>query len=207
MLQFSNLAKCSYITHGITEIGDAVPTGLVFGEQVHKDKTVWVEDTAQQQLRGVDALVTRQKKVGVAVRVADCVPVLFAEPRVGVVGAVHAGWRGTALDITRKSIEFLKMKPFGLKVGIGPAICPNCFVVGEEVARQFDPAVVRESETREGIFHLDLWQANVNQCLELGIPENNIEVMRVCTVESPRLYSFRRGDREQRNIAFIQQVR
>ncbi|HLD21575.1 MAG TPA: laccase domain-containing protein, partial [Patescibacteria group bacterium] len=91
-------------------------------------------------------------------------------------------------------------------VGIGPAICPKCFAVGKEVARQFDPSVVQESEEQEGVFHVDLWQANVLQCIEAGIPERNIEVMRVCTVEDHSLYSFRRGDRIKRNITFIRRT-
>lgn len=205
MLQFSSF-NFLFLEHGITEVGDAVPTDLVFSEQVHQDRAAWVTDATRDVIHGADALVTRRSGIGLGVRCADCVPVLFFEPHMKIVGAVHAGWRGTALDVTRKAVEFLKINPFGLRVGIGPAICPNCFVVGEEVARQFDRAVVRESATEEGKFHVDLWQANVLQLIELGIPERNIEVMRACTVETSTLYSFRRGDRVQRNIAYVRLV-
>lgn len=207
MLQFSAF-HFSFLEHGITEVGDTVPTDLIFSEQIHQDRAAWVtkENDVHTIIAGADALVTRERGMSIGVKCADCVPVLFVEPRMKIVGAVHAGWRGTALDVTRKSVEFLKINPFGLRAGIGPAICPNCFVVGEEVARQFDRAVVRESETEEGKFHVDLWQANVLQLTELGIPERNIEVMRVCTVETPALYSFRRGDREKRNVAYVRLV-
>lgn len=203
MIQFHNISQLKNIEHGITEIGDTAPEGLILGEQVHKDVAVWVDQHTTSPVKKTDALVTRESKILVGVRIADCTPIVFAEPKRGIVGAVHAGWRGTALEITRKTMDFLKIKPFALQVGIGPAICPNCFEVGEEVARQFDASVVRESENTEGKFHVDLWQANMNQCIEAGIPERNIEVIRRCTLEDPQLYSFRGGNREERNIAFI----
>lgn len=204
MLTFSLFSKVASIEHGITERNDSIPE-CVRGEQVHGDGAVWVESGSQLMVPRVDALVTRKTGITLGIVAADCVPILFVESHIGIVGTIHAGWRGTALEITRKTIEFLKMKPFALRVGIGPAICSDCFEVGEEVARQFDRSVVCESKTTEGKWHVDLWQANVNQCVELGIPERNIEVMRVCTFESTNLCSFRRGDREQRHTAWIRQ--
>jgi hypothetical protein len=86
-------------------------------------------------------------------------------------------------------------------VGVGPAICPDCFEVGEEVAAQFDRDVVTE---KDGKWHVDLWQANVNHLKDAGVPERNIEVLRVCTLEDDRFFSFRGGERERRNIAWIE---
>lgn len=202
MLTFSLFSKFPQVEHGITERDEAAPV-LVRGEQVHGDTAVWVETPSTLIIPRADAVVTRKTEITLGIAAADCVPILFVEPRVGIVGTIHAGWRGTALEITRKTIEFLKIKPFSLSIGIGPAICQKCFEVGPEVARQFDPSVVKESETAEDKFHVDLWQANVNQCLEMGVPERNIEVMRVCTFEHENVYSFRRGDREQRHTAWI----
>lgn len=204
MLEFSHLSQLNGIAHGITQIGDAVPERIVQGEQNHKAVSTWVDAYTEERLPGVDALITKQTDFGIAVRVADCVPLLIAEPRAGIVGAIHAGWRGTALEIARKSIDFLRMRPGQLRVGIGPTICEKCFVVGPEVARQFPSSIVRESDSEEGKFHVDLWQANVDQCLEVGVAQKHIEVMRRCTLEDETLYSFRGGDKEPRNIAFIQ---
>lgn len=205
MLTFSHLSQIAGIQHGITQVGEQPPTGMILGTQVHKDKAVWVEDSSKKIIKGVDALVTRTPNIVLGSRTADCVPILFVEPRMKIIGAIHAGWRGTALDITRKTIEFLKIKPFQLLVGIGPAICPKCFEVGPEVARQFDASVKTESQDpdKEGKWHIDLWQANINQCIEAGIPERNIEVLRMCTFEDHSLYSFRRGDRTDHNFSFI----
>lgn len=212
MLMFRHLSQLRGVRHGITEREDVVPSGLTYGEQVHKDRMAWVDVSREDApssvpkealYRGVDALFTRATGVGLGVRVADCVPVLCADERNGVVGVIHAGWRGTALEITRKTLESLKFPLHQLRVGLGPAICPNCFVVGEEVARQFPASCVTESAQEEGKFHVDLWQANVLQCLEVGVAERNIEVMRACTMETPTLFSFRRGDRDDRSVAFI----
>lgn len=206
MLQFSNLTALPHIQHRILGKGeeDQWPRDVfVIAKQMHSDRAVWVNVETPNPIPQGDALLTRSSDIILGIRVADCVSVLFAEPRLRIVGAIHAGWRGTALEITRKTLEALKIKPFQLRVGIGPAICPNCFVVGEEVARQFDQSVVRESNDEEGKFHVDLWQANVNQCLEVGVPERNIEVMDICTVEQNDLYSVRRGTSEKRNLAFI----
>jgi YfiH family protein len=206
MLKFALFSNLPNIEHGITERGEDTPV-VVRGEQVHGDKSAWVETDAKLLIPKVDALLARQPGFTLGVVAADCVPVLLCEPGMGIIGTIHAGWRGTALDVTRKTIEALKTKPFQLRVGIGPAICPNCFEVGEEVARQFDRSLVRESENEEGKWHVDLWQANVNQCLELGVPERNIEVMRVCTFENHNLFSYRRGDRNERHTTWIRRTK
>lgn len=205
MLQFKLLSSLPSVQHGITQIGDAAPNpdNIVYGQQTHSDHAQWVDAFTATPFKRTDALLTKQSGITLGISTADCVPVLFADPRAHIVGAVHAGWRGTALEITRKTFEHTRMKPFGFKVGIGPAICPKCFVVGEEVARQFDDSVKYESTQEEGKWHVDLWQANVNQCLDVGIPERNIEVMRICTVEDMTLYSVRRGDKDCRNINWI----
>lgn len=204
MIQFEHIAKFSNVEHGITEKKDNVPDNIVLGEQVHKDTIAWVEDGSKILIPKTDALATKKTGVTLGVKVADCVPLLFADTRSGIVGTIHAGWRGTALEITRKAIDFLRIKPFALRVGIGPAICERCFIVGEEVARQFDQSVVRESDMEEGKFHVDLWKANMMHAIDAGVPERNIEVIERCTVEDKQLYSFRAGDRIERNIAFIQ---
>ncbi len=202
MLQFTNL-QLSGITHGITEKGDKPPDGVVMGEQVHKNVLQWVKERPSGMVRGADALATREKGITLAVRVADCVPILFADEKAGVVGVIHAGWRGAALEVTRKAIEGLKMRPDNLKVGIGPCISPGRFEVGAEVAGQFSSSLVTESKEKEGVFHVDLWQSAIDQCIAAGVKERNIEVIRKCTYDSEDLYSFRAGDREERNIAYI----
>ncbi|OGY85807.1 MAG: hypothetical protein A2233_04415 [Candidatus Kerfeldbacteria bacterium RIFOXYA2_FULL_38_24] len=205
MLKFNIFAKFANVEHGIMEKGDKVPQGVVYGEQTHKDKAVWVTKQTAGVIKNTDALVSKENGIALGLKTADCVPILFFEPHANIIGAIHAGWRGTALEITRKTLEFLRMKPFNILVGIGPAICPNCFVVGKEVARQFSASLVQEVGDNQ--YSVDLWQANVEQCLEVGIPERNIEVMRTCTYETASFYSVRKGcTKTDRNISFIKRI-
>lgn len=204
MLTFQLFSQLGNIEHGITVIGEEAPSDVVFGEQVHKNNAVWVDAPQTALLPQVDALVTRTSGIAVGVRHADCVPLLFAEPKRGVVGAIHAGWRGTALEITRKTMEFLQFPSHTLLVGIGPAIGPESFKVGQEVAEQFPRSCVEQVD--EEVWTVDLWQANIEQLLEVGVREKNIEVIRRDTCTDPDLYSFRAGDREERNITWIRRT-
>lgn len=193
------------LDYGIAVHEEALPQGLVRGEQVHKDVIAWVGEHTDSVISRTDALLSREMQVPLGVYAADCVPVLLYEPKRRVIGAVHAGWRGTALEIIRKTIEALRVPPKDVRVVLGPSICQRCFEVGPEVARQFDPGVVYESEQEEGKYHVDLWQANVNQCVELEIPESHIEVIRLCTHETPTLASFRRDHSSDRRFTWITQ--
>lgn len=218
MWEFEKLKKIRGIAHGFALKGEKFSQQIVRGEQVHRDKIIWVDEKVLVKAKKgssavgenaimipkVDALVTRESGIILGVFVADCVPILFVEPQQRIVGVIHAGWRGTALEITRKTMEFLKIRPFNILVGIGPALCAKHFVVGEEVARQFPKEVVQESVEEDGRFHVDLVQANILQLLEVGVLQKNIEVMPHCTYEETgNLYSYRRGDRTVRNVAWI----
>lgn len=202
MLKFDLLEGIDSIEHGITEKGEDAPNDILIANQVHKDTAIWI-DSPDQDPGSVDAMLTRKQGITLGVRTADCVPLLFVDEGKGIVGVIHAGWRGTALEITRKTMEFLQFSPHTLKVGIGPAIGPESFEVGEEVAKQFSASVVTQSATEEGKFHVDLWQANFEQLVEVGVSQRNIEVLRLDTYTEENLYSFRAGDRDNRNIAWI----
>ena len=196
IFKFQHLSSQTTLQHGITEVGDTVPTNVVSGEQIHKDKIAWVtevETTRNQRIAQADALLSKESGVTLAVRTADCVPLLLATPRSNIIGTIHAGWRGLALDIVRKTIETI---PFPIRrqtlVGIGPAICAQCFEVGPEVARQFSKEHVQESPHTNRKFLVDLHQTAYSQLLEAGIPEKNIELLEICSFESNQLYSYRR---------------
>lgn len=128
---------------------------------------------------------------------ADCVPLLFADKRREVVGAAHAGWRGTALGIAAATVQAMQ-DAFGccardLTVAIGPSIGPCCFRVGDEVARKFEaqgwPASLA---TSSGHRTIDLWATNRRQLIESGVPRANIDVAGICTSCSiDRFYSHR----------------
>ncbi len=91
-----------------------------------------------------DVLVPNDSDVAIAVRAADCVPLLLADSRTGVVAAVHAGWRGTAAGAAPAAVHALARefgtKPEDLVVAIGPSIGACCYEVGTELVDAFAAA-------------------------------------------------------------------
>ncbi len=138
-----------------------------------------------------DALLEDTPGSMVAVKTADCVPILLVDERRRAVAAVHAGWRGTAAGIVGKAVADMAgrfgTEPVDLHAAIGPSIGPCCYEVGPEVAEQF-------GET--GRIHLDLPAINRRQLLEAGVTEGRIYASNLCTMCRPgEFYSYRR-DRE-----------
>lgn len=144
-------------------------------------------------LDGIDAMVTNCPNICIIVQVADCVPILLFDPSRRVVGVVHAGWRGTVLNIAGKTVKSMIKKfrsnPRNILAGIGPSIGPCCYEVGKEVLDHDVPA-----EIRDGKSYFDLWEANKKQLADEGIPFSNIEVSRICTkCNSDKFFSARAG--------------
>jgi len=139
-----------------------------------------------------DGLVTGVPGVMLGIQVADCVPVLVADTERRVVGAFHAGWRGTLAGIVGKGIatmaEVYGSRPEDLVAAVGPSIGPCCYAVGEEVRagfrERFPYAAELFREVTDGsgsAMHLDLWEANRRQLVEAGIPAEVVTVLGECT--------------------------
>lgn len=115
-------------------------------KQIHSDIVQVVTSPEQLPSNGKsltgDALVTNLEGVLLAVQTADCVPILVADIKQGVVAAIHAGWRGTAKRIAEKTAGAMRArfgsKPQNLRAAIGPAIRQCCYAVGEEVIEEFE---------------------------------------------------------------------
>ncbi len=143
-----------------------------------------------------DALVTNLPGVVLTILTADCVPLLIADPVRRAVGAVHAGWRGTQQEITRKTVETMTRlygtRPEDLIVGIGPAIGGCCYEVGEEVVAHFTDYPEAVVAKPNGKYLLDTKQINARQLKALGVPPGQIEISPVCTsCEHERFFSYR----------------
>ncbi|MFA6576840.1 MAG: polyphenol oxidase family protein [Nocardioides sp.] len=149
-----------------------------------------------------DALVTTTRGVGLMIRVADCVPVLLADPDAGVIGAVHAGRAGVALDIVARAVGRMRAAGAGRLVGwIGPHVCGGCYEVPDELRAEVAAAVpVTFAETTWGTPSLDLG-AGVRTQLESA----DVDVVEVggCTREDPRLHSHRRDGAEAGRLAAL----
>jgi polyphenol oxidase len=140
-----------------------------------------------------DALVTDEPGVPLLMLFADCTPLLFHDPRRGVVGIAHAGWRGTVADIAGELVRTMLARygsnPRDLLVGIGPAIARCCYVVDAPVIDAWkalavpDPAVAEEIAPVDGRrqWRFDLARANRRLLERAGVPAAQIEDADVCT--------------------------
>lgn len=154
----------------------------------------------QPPLAGVDALITACRGAMLAMRFADCVPVLLYDPIHEAVGLAHAGWRGSAAGIAartvRAMIQAFGTRPQDLLAGSGPAIGRCCYEVGRPVVQHFSAHFPWWGEVvsgQAGRFHLDLWEANRRQLLDAGLPDGQIAVAGICTAcHTEDFYSHRR---------------
>ena len=178
-----------------TELGQPDwPVAVV--HQVHEDRIESAQPNGDPLVAqsDADAVFTLRPNEFVAVRTADCVPVLLAGP--GIVGAVHAGWRGTAKGIVAKAVSSLcaaaNCEPGQLVAAIGPCIGLEAYEVGQEVVRglsaRMDPVLfLRHSGARP---HVDLKAANAALLRQAGVEE--IDILPHCTFEDEAFFSHRR---------------
>lgn len=117
------------------------PWPLIVNRQVHSD-VIHVLRTPPSGLLVGDGLITNLPGVVVAVQTADCIPVLAVDPENQVVGAFHAGWRGTVKRIVEKGIGVMRRefgsRPKEIYAAIGVGIQQCCYEVGEEVRQEFE---------------------------------------------------------------------
>jgi len=178
------------------------------------------------QVHGTDVLVCRGQGTAhqdqadiligidgaaVAVRVADCVPVLLADPGAGVIAAVHAGWRGTITQAAMHGVKAMQQygaKPEHILACIGPCIGPCCFEIDTTTANDLSQCC---DGTRQFIHyvgnkaHADLAGINARQLRCAGIAQAHIESMSPCTCcDAQRFYSWRRdGKQAGRHLAVV----
>lgn len=135
---------------------------LVNLHQIHSPIIYRVRKGGKIPLKG-DGLITSDPGVVLAVKVADCVPVIVADRKRRAVGVFHAGWRGTAARIAQKGVGEMRLqlgcKPEDLRAAIGPAIGSCCYEIGDEVEREFETQFAYSRELFEDVF--DSWSLHV----------------------------------------------
>jgi polyphenol oxidase len=139
-----------------------------------------------------DALVSKQPGVDLAIRTADCLPILIADPKHRAVAAIHAGWRGVVSEIVPKAVDRMTREfasnPEDLVVVIGPGIGPCCFEVGPEVAIQFQLT---------GRTNVDLVETVCRQLGRNGVSQGQISVSELCTYCDRELFESYRRDKAE----------
>jgi YfiH family protein len=190
-------ARVEAALHAFLESNEISPDEVAFMDQVHG---AHVSDATEPGVyAATDAVVTNRQRLALAVRVADCTPVLLAAPADGVIAAVHAGWRGLAEGIVASTVAHMHARygtvPGGILAYAAPGARACCYEVGDDVARRFPEAcIVRESS---GHIRLDLAAAARTQLLEAGVPGDAIEVDPLCTIHHETLFHSHRRDRDR----------
>lgn len=163
----------------------------------------------QQQLEGIDALLTDMQGVCIGVSTADCIPVLLYDEAHHAIAAIHAGWRGTVARIVQHAAHRMQQLYHTnineLRGVIGPGISLNSFEVGDEVyaafakahfdmttlARRYPP--MHPGDASQQKWHINLPLCNQQQLEQLGVPHCNIFQSDICTyTHADTFFSARR---------------
>jgi YfiH family protein len=182
---------------------------VVACQQVHSAtiQTVTASDRGRgahdhrEAFPATDGLITNVPGIPLMVMVADCIPVLIADPVQRVIAALHAGWRGTQQQIVTAALKRMQQEfgcnPAHIQIAIGAGISYPQFEVGPEVVAAFAEQIpINDSELVR--FHgekarLNLPAINALQARQQGVPAHQIETISRCTVSEPELFfSYRR---------------
>jgi YfiH family protein len=167
-------------------------------QQVARLNQIHGVDVLEARSAGVqtaDALVSCTPGLLLAIGTADCYPLLLADEDAGIVGAAHAGWKGTLGQIGARTVEAmtrLGATPGNIRAAVGPGICGARYRVSGDVAEQFRAAGMADAVIAvDGGEHLDLAQANRAGLLAAGLLPEHIWVSGRCSTEND-FYSYRR---------------
>lgn len=184
-------------------------TNILTVTEQHKGMGV----TKKSTIKEIDGLVTNISGLQLVVFCADCVPLLLLDPHKKAIAAVHAGWRGTVNSIAKKAIEKMT-ENYGTNTkdiiaGIGPSIGQCCFQVDEPVVKEFrqkldfaDDVIINDTIPER--YKIDLWETNKRILIDCGVPEQNIELSKICTMcHTDLFYSHRVMGNQRGNMAGI----
>ncbi len=212
------------VLQNLSTVADALgfsPESVMSCPQTHSSEILTVTETDRglgyfRDSDSADGYVTDRRGVVLGVKTADCTPILLSAVRCGetlAVGAVHAGWRGTALRIAEnavKAMQKLGCDPKEIRAAIGPSASFCCYEVGEDVLYAMRDSIGSYADRyvrpdSEGRLHADIKGINAHILSECGVPYENIEISDMCTIcEGRFFYSHRRdGDRRGTHLNLV----
>lgn len=178
-------------------------------------RTVRDREDARSDEERCDALTTNAPGILLAVKSADCVPVLLCDKLSGACAAIHAGWRGTVARIVEGALKRMKdeygTRSEDVRAAIGPAAGVCCYEVGAEVIEafgsNFEDAGSLFRPTREGHAFVDLQRANRGQLIGSGVPADRIHTAPFCTMcRTDLFFSYRREKRVHGRVGRLMSV-
>lgn len=170
---------------------------LASGRQVHGDDIYLLEHELEADLEvdGFDAMITRQRDVGLVIQHADCQAVLLYDPGQEAIGAVHSGWRGSVANLLEKTIAAMTREfgtdPKQVQAVISPSLGPCC----AEFVNYRQELPLAFQQFMDDNRHFNFWQISQQQLLNCGLQENSITLPTICTSCSDDYFSYRRACR------------
>ena len=178
---------------------------LIMPNQQHTDKILIIEnknDINKIKDEPFDGIITNLKNYPICLVFADCIPVLLFDEKNEVVACIHAGWKGTAKSIVKKTVKLMQQNfnsyEKDIKAVIGAGICQNCFEVNSDVKNQLamslnyacDNIFIKNNDKT----NVDLKKLNEMQLKEVGV--QNTDVCKYCTFcNNDIFYSYRADNR------------
>jgi YfiH family protein len=195
------------------------PDRIFLANQVHGDQVLILDEDPEEGpskyfFLDYDAIITQRKGIPIGVLTADCLPIMVYDPVREAIGIVHAGWRGTCLNIVGHVVGKMQ-KVFGSKredllVGLGPCIGECCYEVDIKVVRSIKNSTNRWKDFikpfKANRYSLDLVGLNVHQLLKASLPHENIVRVNACTACNHKIFFSYRINRGKtgRQLNFIQ---
>ncbi len=179
-----------------------LPARYTSAFQVHS-KTVLYADDSPSERPHADGFYTDKKGLSLCVKVADCLPILLCDKEAGIIAALHAGWRGSALNIVGEGVKKMEQSgasPSRIIAAIGPGIGRCCFAVKEDFLSEFSSLVgaetskkfIHQTETQP---HADLKELNRFLLLQAGLTPEHIDICPLCTCCAPDLFFSHRASK------------
>lgn len=170
-------------------------------------------DSYDSSFKSTDGFYTNEKGILLTLLFADCVPLYFIAPEKGMIGAAHAGWRGTVKQIAARMVKHWQKEgitPEEIFVTIGPSICNKCYIVDKHVIDLVQNILVDVEKKpynliKDEQYHLDLLSVNKLLLIKAGVPERNIRVTGYCSsCDTEEFFSHRRDHGQTgRMLSFI----
>jgi YfiH family protein len=190
---------------------------LTFAKQIHSANIALVPNGYEGgAFDDVDALITNATQTPLVILTADCAAIFLYDEKHNAIGIAHAGWRGTVAGIAAETIrrmhDAFATEPSDIIACIGPSIGPCCYEVGDEVINAVaenlpeyaDEILVEPDMASAGSFraavnadrkHFDLWRANELILSDVGVPDRQIEIARLCTACRTDLFYSHRAEK------------
>ena len=175
-------------------------------EQIHGTSIAFVgsDDVAPvdgvKVMPGVDGMITSERDVFLFAKSADCLPIVYFDPKEKIVGLAHAGWRGVVGKLPAMMVGAM-VSQYGcdaknILVGIGPCLDKSANLVARPAVQELLPEWRQFIRIEDEVVRVDLVGFTLKQLGQMGIQEPNVEVGGICTAQQPdEFFSARNGDR------------